>query len=347
MSKSLSYQSQLRADKIEKLKELQKVLPVYTHPYLDSMRVDYQPNTLIAYARDLITFFSYLKDNNPTLKDVELKDIPLNVLDSLSVQDIIEYRNYLSYTKGKHSNQPSSIARRLAPLRGFFESANDLGYLHNNPTVNRMGLRNKKADKREIVYMEPEEVRQFVNITENSRLTSERQQKFAEKTQLRDTAITTLLLNTGIRVSECVGIDIDDLNFYDNSVVITRKGGASQIIYFSDRVAGSLEDYIRIERPKYMADKDEKALFLSLKKKRMSVRSIEYMVKKYAREAVPGKKITPHKLRSTYGTALYDETGDINLVAAVLGHESIETTAKHYAALKEKHRKDAGRINLY
>ena len=128
MGKTLSYQGQLRAEKIEKLKELQKILPVYTHPYLDSMRVDYQPNTLIAYARDLITFFEYLKDNNPSLESVEIKDIPIEVLDQLSVQDIIEYRNYLSYTKDKHANQASSIARRLAPLRGFFESANDLGY---------------------------------------------------------------------------------------------------------------------------------------------------------------------------------------------------------------------------
>ena len=195
--------------------------------------------------------------------------------------------------------------------------------------------------------MEADEVRQFIDITENSRLSSDRQQKFAEKMQLRDTAIITLLLNTGIRVSECVGIDIEDLNFYDNSVVIVRKGGAPQVVYFSDHVADTIQDYMRVERPKYMADENEKALFLSRKKRRMSVRSIEYMVKKYAREAVPGKMITPHKLRSTYGTALYDETGDINLVAAVLGHESIETTAKFYAALKEKHRRNAANIELY
>ena len=88
----------------------------------------------------------------------------------------------------------------------------------------------------------------------------------------------------------------------------------------------------------------EDAVFLSLQKKRMSVRTVENMVKKYAGLVTPLKKITPHKLRSTYGTSLYRETGDIYLVASVLGHSDVNTTKKHYAAQEDQRRKSARNI---
>lgn len=94
-------------------------------------------------------------------------------------------------------------------------------------------------------------------------------------------------------------------------------------------------------------DTDEKALFLSLKRKRMSVRSVEYMVKKFSSESVAGKKISPHKLRSTYGTALYNQTSDIRLVADVLGHKDVNTTITHYAAIDEEHRRRAAEVRPY
>mgnify|MGYP000326280354 CR=1 FL=1 len=84
-----------------------------------------------------------------------------------------------------------------------------------------------------------------------------------------------------------------------------------------------------------------------MKKSRMSISAIERMVKKYAKNATPDKKISPHKMRSTYGTALYKDTGDIRLVSDVLGHKDINTTAKHYAAIEEEHRKLAATIPLY
>ena len=87
----------------------------------------------------------------------------------------------------------------------------------------------------------------------------------------------------------------------------------------------------------------EEALFLSGQRKRLSVRSIEYIVKKYARTTTPLKHITPHKLRSTYGTALYQQTGDIYLVANVLGHKDVNTTKKHYAAMDDNRRRQAAR----
>ena len=349
MSRTSDYVRKQKADILEKFNELRSLLPSFTHPYLDGMMVDYQPNTLVAYARDLLTFFKYLQEMNPALSKIEIRDIPIEAVDSLTAQDIIEYRNYLAYNAGKnaHSNQAVSIERRMAPLRGFYSTAVELGYLKNNPTTYHFGRKRKKSEKREIVYLEKNEVRNLLDTVDKSKVASSRQRMYAEKTRLRDSAILTLMLYTGIRVSECVGIDLDDLNFTNNSVRVTRKGGADQVVYFGEKTAKALEEYISSERPGYIGEEKEKALFLSTQKKRMTARAIEYMVKKFSQEAVPEKNISPHKMRSTYGTALYDETNDIRLVADVLGHEDVTTTARHYAAAKERHRKEAGNIELY
>ena len=152
----------------------------------------------------------------------------------------------------------------------------------------------------------------------------------------------TLFLGTGIRISELVGLDVDDLDFNVNGFKITRKGGSQTILYFSDEVADALLAWLD-ERAKYEELDEVPALFVSLQKKRMSVRSVELLVKKYAQIVTPLKKITPHKLRSTYGTELYRETGDIYVVAEVLGHKDINTTKRHYAAISDDIKRDAAR----
>ena len=156
-----------------------------------------------------------------------------------------------------------------------------------------------------------------------------------------------LLLGTGIRVSECVGLDMDDVDFKNNGIKIHRKGGAEVVVYFSDEVREVLIDYM-VEREKLTAaDGSINALFLSMQNKRMSVRSVENMVKKYSQLVTTLKNITPHKLRSTYGTSLYRETGDIYLVADVLGHKDVNTTRKHYAEIEdERRRKAAKKVKL-
>jgi len=165
---------------------------------------------------------------------------------------------------------------------------------------------------------------------------------YYEKTKTRDLAILTLLLGTGIRVSECVGLDINDVDFKNNGIKVTRKGGNEMVVYFGDEVRDALENYLETTRAAATPlPSHENALFLSTQRKRMGVQAIENMVKKYARQVTPNKKITPHKLRSTYGTNLYKETGDIYLVADVLGHKDVNTTRKHYAAIDEDRRRQA------
>lgn len=172
-------------------------------------------------------------------------------------------------------------------------------------------------------------------------LTGQRKVYF-EKTKNRDLAILTLLLGTGIRVSECVGLDISDVDFKNNGVKVTRKGGNEMVVYFGEEVENALKMYLYTTRKSTTTlPGHENALFLSTQRKRIGVQAVENMVKKYARQITPNKKITPHKLRSTYGTALYKETGDIYLVADVLGHKDVNTTKKHYAAIDEDRRRQA------
>ena len=153
----------------------------------------------------------------------------------------------------------------------------------------------------------------------------------------------TLLLGTGIRVSECVGLDMEDVDFKNNGIKVHRKGGAEVIVYFGDEVRKALMEYY-VERQKITAeDGSINALFLSLQNRRITVRAVENLVKKYSKLVTNLKNITPHKLRSTYGTNLYRESGDIYLVADVLGHKDVNTTRKHYAALDDDSRRSAAK----
>ena len=164
---------------------------------------------------------------------------------------------------------------------------------------------------------------------------------YYEKTKERDLALVTLLLGTGIRVSECVGLDIEDVDFKNNGIRVTRKGGNEMIVYFGDEVAKALKNYLEVRSGITPIAGHEHALFYSTQRRRMGVQAVENLVKKYAREITTTKKITPHKLRSTYGTTLYQETGDIYLVADVLGHRDVNTTKKHYAAIDDNRRRKA------
>ena len=131
-----------------------------------------------------------------------------------------------------------------------------------------------------------------------------------------------------------MGLDINDVDFNNNGIKIRRKGGYEVVVYFGDEVREALLAYLEERKKMIPQEGHTNALFLSLQMKRMSVRSVENLVKKYAQGVTKLKKITPHKLRSTYGTALYRETGDIYLVADVLGHKDVNTTRSTTPPLK-------------
>jgi site-specific recombinase XerD len=201
-----------------------------------------------------------------------------------------------------------------------------------------------KLHEKEIIRLDADEVSNLLDEVESGDKLSKSQQKYHDKTRLRDVAIFTLLLGTGMRVSECVGINIDDIDFKNCGIKIRRKGGYETVIYFGDEVEKALKDYLEVRKTIIPVSGHEDAMFLSIQKKRIGVRAVENLVKKYSKLVTQLKKITPHKLRSTYGTSLYRETGDIYLVADVLGHKDVNTTKKHYAAIEDERRRKARNI---
>ncbi len=344
MGKDSEFYKNKKIDQTLRLRELMSMLPGPAIDFLHSKEVTTQISTRIQYAYDLLTFFRFLQSKNPIFARKDIKKINTADLSNVTSEDVMEFQRYLELNidvDDYHENSNRGIARRMAPLRGMYKYM----LLHEQIKKNPMDLAplpRIKKDKN-IVRMNSEEVRSILYTIQNgSEHMSERQKKYAEKTKYRDLAIMTLMLNTGIRVSECNGLDIADINLKDDSFIIVRKGGGQDVLYFGSVVHEAINDYLQLER-KHITPLEghEKALFLSMQGKRMSVDAIENLVKKFARIAVPNKKITPHKLRSTYGTALYKETGDIRLVADVLGHENINTTIDYYAAIEDEHKRQA------
>jgi integrase/recombinase XerC len=204
-----------------------------------------------------------------------------------------------------------------------------------------------KIAEKPIIRMDGGEVTELMDAVENGRKLTKRQAAYQKSTGIRDVALLKLMLGTGVRISECIGLNIEDVDFTHNSFKVTRKGGKEAILYFSDDIRQAMEAYMELRKPMVTLSGHEQALFLSMQNRRITARAVENLVEKYTKTAVPLKKITPHKLRSTFGTALYRATGDIYLVADVLGHKDVNTTRKHYADMSEDNRKRAANAVHY
>ena len=325
------------------LRNLLQKMPPYCKQFFIGIEPTTSSRTRIAYAYDLNCFFEYLHENNPLCTKKDITEIPLSVLGNLAPMDIEEYLSYLKYYEKdgvEHTNDERGLKRKLASLRSFYR------YLYKNEMIGQdpaVKVDMPKIHEKTITRLDIDEVANLLDEVESGESLTEKQQKFHEKTKTRDLAMMTLLLGTGIRVSECVGLDMDDVDFKNNGIKIHRKGGAEVVVYFGEEVRSALMEYM-VERQKITAaDGSVNALFLSLQNKRISVRSVEKMVNKYSKLVTSLKHITPHKLRSTYGTSLYRETGDIYLVADVLGHKDVNTTRKHYAAIDDDRRRSAAK----
>lgn len=342
MAGNRNYHEQVIIDNQIKLRELQNQLPKFCAEFFRGIEPTTSSRTRIAYGYDLIVFFNYIKSANPSLKDIDVKNFSLDLLDNITATDIEEFLEYVKYyvtEDGKeHTNGERGIMRKLACLRTLYKYF----YKKESITTNPASIVDMpKLHQKEIVRLDADEVSILLDQVEIGDKLTKSQQKFHGKTKTRDVAILTLLLGTGIRVSECVGIDINDIDFKNCGIKIRRKGGNETVIYFGSEVEDALLAYLDERKLIVTQDGHENAFFLSLQKRRIGVRAVENLVKKYSSLVTNLKKITPHKLRSTYGTALYKETGDIYLVADVLGHKDVNTTKKHYAAIEDERRRKA------
>lgn len=339
---ALSYHEQEDIENTKRIRGILKELPPFCTDFFRGIEPRTSARTRLAYVYDLKTFFDFLKQANPELKSKKLRDLPLSLLDEIKLMDLEEYMEYLKcYSTEKREdlmNTERGIMRKVSTVKSFYNYFYRTERIQNNPASL---LQLPKIHEKEIIRLDVDEVARFLDEVEDGECLTEKQKAYHAKTKLRDLAMMTLLLGTGLRVSECVGLNINDVDFRNGGLRIHRKGGKEVIVYFGAEVEYALQDYLSEREHIVPEEGSEEALFLSMQRKRINVRSVEKMVKKYAQLVTPLKKITPHKLRSTYGTNLYRETGDIYLVADVLGHSDVNTTKKHYAALEDERRRSA------
>ena len=326
---------------ILKLQDLKRELPFFCSEFFMGIESHTTPLTRVGYAIDLKIFFDFLTREMPEFVGKSIKQLTMDDLEKLTSTHIEHYMHYLNLYKldGKiYRNGEKAKSRKLSAIRSMLKYFFKKGALSKNIGEK---IDTPKIHESEIVRLEIDEMVKILNESENGYNLTKMQRGFHSHTKKRDMAMLSLFLGTGIRISECVGLNIEDIDFDANAFTITRKGGNRVILYFNDEVKETLIAYLEERENDKTIPKDERALFLSLQKKRIGVRAVEKLVKKYAAIAAPLKHITPHKLRSTFGTNLYRETGDIYVVAAVLGHKDVNTTRKHYAAIQEDIRRTA------
>ncbi len=332
VNKPTNYHEEQKKQNILKMREILETLPRFCKDYFRGIEHYTSARTRLAYAYDLRVFFEFMHKNNPECAKLEITEFPITLLEQITRNDILEYLDYVSYyTKDslEITNEERGKSRKISSLRSFYRYFYENELIKNNPAAL---VPVPKLHDKEIIRLEPNEVAILLDQVEDGTKLTKKELEYHKKTKLRDVALMTLLLGTGIRVSECVGLDLNDVDFDVNGIHILRKGGKEAVVYFGDEVEIALLDYLEQREHMIPDEGHENALFLSLQNKRISVRSVEKLVKKYASRVTTLKKITPHKLRSTYGTSLYQETEDIYLVASVLGHSDVNTTRKHYAA---------------
>lgn len=340
---------------MDKLRQLQLELPRICTDFFRAISQTTSALTRQAYAYDLRLFFQYLHCEESDFSETEPRLMTQAHMAMINARHITGFQDYLQmYVKSENgdnnnqtiiTNRELGIMRKLSSLRSFFD------YLFKNeliPSNVATLVSMPKRHLKPILFMEQDEIEMMLQAMMTGEGLNDREKAYLEKTRERDMAIVMMFLGTGIRVSELVGLDIDHLNFKDNSFMVTRKGGNQTILYFPDSVALYLKTYLAERTEIEPLEGHEHALFLSMQRRRITQRAVEKLVKKYALLGAPLKpKLSPHKLRSTFGTNLYHATGDIYLVADTLGHADVNTTRRHYAAMSDAKRREAAkRIEL-
>lgn len=347
-----SYRATVDEQRIQHIRQITKELPSSCADFMRGIAMTTSTFTRLAYALDLRTFFHYLCDERVAFSQKPLTQFDDADIGRISQSDLEAYVEYLSlYYKESPTdagepglakavvNHELAIKRKLSSLRSYFDYMFKSKRLAANVTQ-LVSL--PKIHEKPILRLTLDEMQKMLEMSQTGDHLTKGQQKFHQLTAARDYAMLSLFLGTGIRVSECVGLDLEDIDFTQNAFLVTRKGGNQVVLYFPQEVADALQVYYQQRVQIDALPGHEHALFLSLQRRRITQRAVQNLVKKYAAYAAPLKpRISPHKLRSTFGTNLYHATGDIYLVADVLGHTSVDTTRKHYADMTDKRRRTA------
>ncbi len=282
------------------------------------------PNSVKEYNYDLSTFLKFIKlhfnlTKEEDFKNINIEDMKIDTIKKITLNDIHAFLAYLTNT---YHSKASTRARKASSIRIFFQylsqKADDIYKIQNNPAQN---LETPKLDKRLPKYLSLDDSKKLLDVSSNE----------DNRNCERDHAILTLFLNCGLRLSELVGINLQDINFEDCKLNVIGKGNKERTIYLNKACMKAIADYLEI-RPKEGVKKDkklsDKALFLSERKERIGRRTVQYIVdKELSLAGLDTKRYSVHKLRHTAATLMYQYGNvDIRALQVLLGHESISTT---------------------
>lgn len=299
----------------------------YNKPYLQGYRnyiSDSSCTTIYCYVRHVSKFMDYL--NNKPIARLELDD----------------YTNYLSYIKNTSASNQIAVYAALKQFSLYLLAAQKN---KNNPMqyIKRPKFKElqQTQEKREIGYLDKKEITQYLRSIDGgigNQVAKSRQMQWKN----RDKLIILLFLTTGMRCSALCKLDIDNIDIQNQRLVVIDKGGKVQNYELSNQVIELLNKWL-IQRFEILKEKHEEALFVTNRRKRMSKEGVGCVVRKYA-ECIEGKHVTPHKLRATYGTQLYNATHDLYLVQQCMGHSNPKTTELYIRGQKDIGRKKASEI---
>ena len=339
----MNYSKKIDIQRFEALRKLLIKLPEICYDFIISIEPKTSILTRLNYAHDFKIFFGYISEtilNNKKPGEITISDIQR--ITSRDIEMYLEYLTYYTAINGQgRSNSNNGKKRKLCSVRSLFKYMFKHQYISQD--VSSL-VDTPKIPEKPILRMDYTEIKKLFDHFDSGEKLTPREKAYQKYTYQRDKTILILLLGTGIRISECVGLNINDIDFSNGSFLITRKGGSKTILYLPQEALHELENYIELRKAVHAEQGYEDALFLSMQNRRITVRAVQNMVKKYAGRSIPLKNITPHKIRSTYGTNLYNTTGDIYLVADVLGHKDVNTTKRHYAAINEEKRRIAAQV---
>lgn len=263
------------------------------------------PHTVDNYKRDLLQLSQFLENKKLQLGDV----------------DNIVLRGFLAvlYDRGE---KKSTIGRKLAAIRSFFQFCVRKHWMDDNPAK---VVSTPKQDKPVPSFLTEEEMQKFLDLPQT-----------ATPLDKRDRAMLELLYATGIRVSELVGIGLEDVKFAERLIRIRGKGKKERLVPFGRMAEKSLRSYLRVRSMINKGRVEEIPVFLNYRGQKLSSRSVERTVDKYIRRSALKRKISPHSLRHSFASHLLSRGADLRVIQELLGHESLATTQK-YTHLDLKH----------